>query len=173
MTTKQVIRFLENSDSTAIEFRQFNLAPKDNYPTFTICLTGSDLYWYKAKSIFRTFGLHPPEFAEMIRGEDVFSYEYNYTSRLYKKIPVDIGVYQNLENLGRFSLKISEILTGLEFKTQPEYKNISHGTDMVADMLDKLTLEEGFNTSDTACFTRTSDDSLGTLRTYDLSLIHI
>ena len=166
MTTKQIIRFLENADSTSIEFRPFNLAPKDKYPTFTICYTGYDAHWNKAQAIFRTFGLHPSKFGEMLKGEDVFSYEYNYTSRLYKKTPVDIRDYPHLD-IQRFSLKISEVLTGLEFGTQPEDNGVSFGSSDFGKRLDRIPLEVGFNTSDTVCFTRSSEEPLDTLRTYD------
>ena len=97
MTAKQVIRFLENDDSTAIQFRQFNLALKDNYPTFSICLTGSDLYWNKAKPIFRAFGLHPHKFGEMLKGEDVFSHEYIYVST-----PVPLYKYLMTKSMSRY-----------------------------------------------------------------------
>ena len=166
MTAKQIIRFIENGDSASIQFRPFNLAPKDKYPTFTICLTGSDLYWNKAKLIFRKFGIHPSKFVEMLKGKDVFSYDYNYTSMLYNKIPVDISHYQNVD-VKRFSLNITEILTGLEFGTQCEDKSISHGSGEKGYMIEKIPFEEGYTTSDTICFTRTADESLEMLRTYD------
>ena len=166
MTATQVIRFFENEDSTAIQFRQFNRATKDKYPVFTICLTGSDLYLNKAETIFRAFGLHPHKFVDMLKGKEVFSYEYNYTSRLYNRIAVDRSDHQNL-NVEHLSLTISEILTGLEFGTQPKEKSISYGNGNIGRRIDKIPLDKSYITSDTVCFSRASDKSLQTLRTYD------
>ena len=167
MTTRQIIRFLENGDSTAIQFRQFNLSPKDQYPTFSICLTGSDIHWNKANTIFRRFGLHPSNFGQLLKGEDVYSYDYNYTSMLYNKNPVDISQYQNLD-LERLSLKISDILTGHEFRTEKETNSVSYGMGKIGKMIEKIPLDLGYNTSDSACFTRSSDEQLDTLRIHDL-----
>ena len=124
-------------------------------------------FWNKHKAIFQAFGLHPTKFGEMLRGKDTFSYDYNYTSMLYNKIPVDIGEHQNLDT-EKFSLKISEILTGLEFATQSEDNSIRYGSGNIGKMVNEMPFEEGYKTSDTICFTRTSDDSLGMLRTHDL-----
>ena len=166
MTAKQIVRFLGNADSTAIEFRQFNLAPKDKYPTFTICFTGFDLYWSQVKPIFRAFGLHPTKFGEMLKGDDVFSYEYNYNSMLYDKISVNFNDYKSLD-VERYSLKISKMLTGLEFVTQPENTSILYGSGELGKRVYKIPLDKSHNTSDTICFTRTSEEQIGTLRTYD------
>ena len=114
MTTKQVVRFLENDDSTTIHFRQFNLSPKDKYPTFTICLTGSELYWNKEDAIFNSTELTPNMFGKMLKGQDAFSYRYNHTSMLYYKIPVELTDHPIMD-VGELSLKVSEIVTGLEY----------------------------------------------------------
>ena len=127
MTAKQIIRFLENDDSTAIHFRRFNLSPKDTYPTFSICLTGSGFYWNKPHPIFQKTELSPIMFGRMLKGQDAFSYKYNYTVMLYNKISVDSGDYPNMD-IGQFSLKISEILTGLQYATENEEANIYYGS---------------------------------------------
>ena len=137
MTAKQVIRFLENNDTTAIQFRQFNLSPKDKYPTFSICLTGSDLYWNKDRLIFQTFGLHPSTFGEMLKGENVFSYAYNYKTMLYDKIPVHMSDYQGLDP-EQFSLKLTEILTGLEYRTRPEANSILRHSGKIKEAIDEM-----------------------------------
>ena len=166
MTAKQVIRFLENNDSTAIQYRQFNLSPKDKYPTFSICLTGSDLYWNKDKLIFQTFGLHPSTFGEMLKGENVFSYSYNYKSMLYDKVPVHISDYKSLD-AEQFSFKLTEILTGLEYRTRPEANSILRRGGKIKEGIDEIPLGVSYNTPDTLCFTRRSEESLDTLRIYD------
>ena len=36
MTVTQIQMFFSNEDASSIEFKQFNLSPKDKYPTFTL-----------------------------------------------------------------------------------------------------------------------------------------
>ena len=167
MTAKQVTRFIENGDSTAIHYRRFNLSPKDVYPTFSICFTGSDLYWNRAEAIFQKFGLSPSMFESMLKGKDAFSYQYNYTLMLYNKIPVDMKDYLNDVDTGTLSLKISDILTGLEYDTNHKNTSIHYGSGRVGTRVDKIPLQVGYNTSDTVCYTRESNDSMEDLRTYD------
>ena len=166
MTATQVMRFLENDDSTAIHFRQFNLSPKDKYPAFSICFTGSELYWNQAEEIFKATQLSPPMLKAMLRGQDAFSYHYNHTLKLYDKIPVDIGDYPNMD-IGRFSVKVSDIVTGLEYGTDEEKTSVSHGIGEIGNRLDDIPLEVGHESSDTVCYTRGHSESLETLRTYD------
>ena len=37
MTSTEIARFVRNHDSSSISFNNFNVSPKDIYPTFTIC----------------------------------------------------------------------------------------------------------------------------------------
>ena len=166
MTIKQVMRFLENDDSTAIHFRRFNLSPKDKYPTFSICLGGSELYWYQQEAIFKEFQLSGAKLGEMLKGNDAFSYEYNYTSMLYNKVSVEISQHPDID-LGQFSLQASDILTALKYDTEHEETSIRYGRGKTGKLVSQIPLYVGFNTSDTVCFTRTSDHFLNTLRSYD------
>ena len=120
------MQFLENADSTAIHYRRFNLSPKDKYPAFSICFTGSELYWYRANSIFKRFGLRSFKFEEMLKGEEVFRHDYNYSSMLYNKIPVHSMHVDNVDTR-QFYLKISDILSGLEFATDYDETSIRYG----------------------------------------------
>ena len=166
MTAKQVMTFLENDDSTSIHYRRFNLSPNDRYPTFSICFTGTELYWNKAKSIFNLYGLNPSSFEAMLKGQKVFAYDYNYSSMLYNKRPVDIS---NSLNIGtkQLSLDTLDILTGLEFGTEDEISSIRYGSGMQGQDVENVPLYVGYNTPDTICFTRMSKDSLNTQRVLD------
>ena len=166
MTAKQVMSFLENDDATAIHYRRFNLTPKDKYPTFSICFTGSELYWYKAMEIFKIFGVRPSKFEAMLKGEEVFQYDYNYTSMLYNKIPVDLSHLKNIDT-GQFAVKMSDILTRLEFVTDEDMTGIRIDSSGQGNDVEKIPMHVGFNTPDSVCFTRTSIDSLNTQRAFD------
>ena len=67
----------------------------------------------------------------------------------------------------QFSLTISDILTGLEYETDDEMSNIRHGNGEQGRETETLPFEVGFNTPETICFTRTSNDSLNTHRVKD------
>ena len=166
MTTKQVISFIENDDATAIHYRRFNLSPDDKYPVFSICFTGLELYWYKARSIYNAFGLSPSQFEAMLKGKNVFRYDYNYTKMLYSKIPANVEDFRNVDTK-ELSLKISEILTGLEFETDDPMSSIRYGIGRQGREVENIPLYVGHNTPDTICFTRTSTDFLSTLRVFD------
>ena len=44
MTAKEAIRFMKNEDTSTITYKQFNKAPRDTYPTFSICFTDEQFY---------------------------------------------------------------------------------------------------------------------------------
>ena len=166
MTTKQVLHFLENDDATAIHYRRFNISPKDKYPTFSICFTGSEINWYHAESLFNIFGLLPSKFEEMIKGQKVIRYDYNYSSMMYNKLPVNLRDFPDVD-IGTFSLKISDILTGLEFLTDDDMTSTRHGTGSQGQETEKMPFYVGYKSPETVCFTRASKDLLSTQRIHD------
>ena len=166
MTAKQVISFLENDDATAIQYRRFNLSPDDKYPIFSFCFTGSELYWNKPKEIFNIFQLNQFQFEEMLKGQEVFRYDYNYTTMLYRKIPADVGHLLNVDT-EQFSLKISDILTGLEFETDDTGSSMRYSSGRQEEEVEIIPVHVGYNTPDTICFTRASNDLLNAQRDFD------
>ena len=166
MTTKQVMHFLQNDDATTINYRRLNLSPKDKYPAFSLCFTGSELYWYHAKPIFRIFGLQPSKFGQMLKGQKVIRYDYNYSSMLYNKIPVDLEHSADLD-IEQFSIKLSDILTGFEFAIDDDISTIRLDRERQEKEIDNIPFYVGLRATDTICFTRASRDLLGTLRIQD------
>ena len=57
MTIIQVARYLEDKDAPVIKYRKYNQAPRDKYPTFSICFKGTHLYWYHDEKIFDSYGV--------------------------------------------------------------------------------------------------------------------
>ena len=166
MTIKQVMHFLENDDATTIHYRRFNLSPKDKYPTYSICFTGSELYWYQAKSLFDVFGVSPSKFEEMLKGQKGIRYDYDYASMLYNKTIVDLRNFADVD-IDKFSLKMSDILTGLKFVTDDDMASIRHGVGTPREEIDKMFDGVSYKTPDAICFTRASRDSVNTQRLYD------
>ena len=166
MTAKQVISFLENDDATAIQYRRFNLSPNDKYPVFSICFTGSELYWNKPKSIFNQFQLTPSMFEAMLKGQEVFRYDYNYATLLYRKIPADVDKFHDVDT-AQLSLELSDILTGLEFETDDALSSIRQGSGRQGREVEETPFYIGYKTPDTICFSRTSNDLVNTQRFLD------
>ena len=40
LTSKEIIRYRENEDTSSISFRKFNASPRDKYPVITFCFYG-------------------------------------------------------------------------------------------------------------------------------------
>ena len=87
MSVLLVGRFLEDRSTTSIMYRHYNEKPQDRYPTYSICFRGTKFHWQNDLEIFDEYGLNPYQFEQLLKGETTFSYEYDHTSRLYKKVP--------------------------------------------------------------------------------------
>ena len=85
---------------------------------------------------------------------------------LYRKIPPNVEDFRNIDTK-QLSLKISEILTGLEFETDDPMSSIRYGSGRQGREVENIPLYVGHNTPDTICFTRTSTDFLSTVRVFD------
>ena len=116
-----VDRYKENSDITSIIYKKYNQEPENKYPTFSICFTGTRYHWYHESQIFRDYGLDPVSYGVMLMGETAMTYEYNYTSRLYHKLPVPMNKDMN-ENMDQYHLRPSDILLRSEFVNERCYK---------------------------------------------------
>jgi hypothetical protein len=171
-TITQTTRFLENADTSSIETRSFNESPEDPYPSLTMCIVGAELRWFNDATIFERFEVNPTKYGELLKGNNVPKYEYDYKTRLYNTFPVDIrnGSNQDFES---FSLNISNVITGLEFLTENDQKSIHYGRGSKGKETKHLPFEVNYNTPDTICFTDSlAIDSLKTIRTLDWLLLN-
>ena len=107
-----------------------------------------------------------------MKGEDVFKSVYNYSSKLYYEVPVTYlnGSEKQVE---QFSLSISDFLRGLTYaaegaRSSKNIKSISYGRNVEGAKVEHVPLDVGYRTPDTICFTRNANESLNTLRKYDL-----
>ena len=167
MTNTQIMRFLKNEDSTTIAFKRFNLSPEDKYPTFSICLTGAELRWYNEKNIFDTFGVSSLKYQKMLKGQKIWKYDYDYKSKLYSKIPVDYIAGSSADKVDKFSISVSDILIGLHYSTSPNEKSFRYTNDKKGSQSEISQLKLGYQTPNKVCFTRSTNDSLDTVRRYD------
>ena len=165
MTISQVWRYLANKDAPSISYKLFNQTPRDNYPTFSVCFHGSSLYWYHRKELFDEFGIDATQYDSTIKGKDGVRYRLDYKSKLYEKETMDI---QNVSSIGfeqRLFLNFSYILKKVEFVAEdPNHSSHYIGEEASAPHLFYV----GYQTADTICFTRKSDDEQGLIRVNDL-----
>ena len=164
MTKSQIIRFIENEDATSVIFKQFNQSPDDRYPSFSVCLTGEILSWYNDHQIFSRFGLAPASYGNILKGENVFKYEYNYTTKVYKKIPAATEEVVN-DDVEQFYLNSSQIWKDITYGSEYDMDKIDHSNDKVENLDNQSSFTIGFNTPDTICFSRKETNSSD--RTYD------
>ena len=70
LTCKDIKRYLDNNDTTVIEFQKFNASPKDKYPVITLCFHGKYGKFpliYKEK-VLKNHGLSVTQYRNMITG---------------------------------------------------------------------------------------------------------
>ena len=167
MANTQIIRWLQNEDTSLIAFKRFGLPTNEGYPSISICFTGHELYWYNDASIFRAFGVTTATYEKMLKGEEGFEYDYNYESGLYTKIQIEKKDLL-LDDAEKFQINISNIVTGVEYVTQDESTSIRYASGKRGKAVFEIPLHPSLKTPDTICFTRTSNNSLEALRRYDL-----
>ena len=163
MTKTQIIRFIENEDSSAITFKRFNQSPEDKYPTFSLCFKGAPLSWYHDDLIFSRFGLTSSRYAKTLEGKQTYKYNYNYTARLYKKIPIQTNDVVT-EDVDKFYLNSSNIWKDVDYATEHE----QGATDDIQAITEKqIPFFLGYKTPDTICFTRNAVAMEHSMRSYD------
>ena len=86
MTLKNVGRFQEDANETAITYKKFGRTVEDKYPSFSVCFEGNGLYTFNASAIFAAYGLHLRDYEMMMDGESAFQYEYDPSARMSRKI---------------------------------------------------------------------------------------
>ena len=165
MTVTQITRYFENRDASSVHYKRFNVSPDDKYPTFSICFKGG-LYWYHDMLIYNSFGVTSTKYEQLLKGEQVQKYYYDYIQMLYQKDAIDIRNGSN-EGFEQFYLRFSEILTGSEFAAVDDKDSVYYGKGERGEKLEKLPFFVGYKTPDTVCFTRKSEDHLDVVRMYD------
>lgn len=168
MTLTQIVRYLKNEDSSTITQIQFNQTPLDDkYPTFSICLRGSDIYWLRENSLFENFGVTSSQFVYTLQGRG-WRYEYNERGRPYHNKSVDIGTFPHNETMQYF-LKPSDIIVKTEFLAQQEVHTTHYEKDDKGNNGDTPNpFNIGYQTPNEICFTRSSTDHVDLIRQHDL-----
>ena len=171
LTVTQTTRFVENSDTSTIDFKSFNESPMDKYPALSICFEGSELSWYNEGPIFESFDVLSSKYGELLKGKEVLKYQYDYNTRLYNQIQVDIRNGSN-KDFDRFPLGPSDVFTRLASATLNDETSNHYGQGGERQPTKGIPFDMSYTTPDTICFTRKSNDSLNTIRTNDWLLLN-
>ena len=120
MANTQFIRWYQNEDTSLIEFKRFNLSPNDGYPSISICFTGHEFYWYNDDSIFRAYGVTAATYEKMLKGEEGFAYDYNFTSKLYTKFQLE-NKSLLVKDVEKFQIDVSNVITETQYVNQKNH----------------------------------------------------
>ena len=88
MVVKNIGRFLDDANETAISYKKYGETSEDKYPSFSVCFEGDDLYHFNESAIFNAYGIHLSDYEMMLNGETAFQYDYDPSSRRYSKTPL-------------------------------------------------------------------------------------
>ena len=147
--------------------KKYNDDPsEDKYPTFTVCFKGTDFVWYHDYNIFQAYGLDATQFELMLKGENATRYERDNNLRSYRKTIVTTNKRSN-EGFEKFHIKLSDILSDARFVTDKPSTNTFRPFATGQDDSNHMPLEYSYQSADTICFTRKSNDSRNLVRLHD------
>ena len=167
----QVVRYIENKDSSIISQQIFNDKLENTYPTFTICLKGKEIYWKNEQDLIEKTGMTSSQYVDLLKGEKGYGYKYNETTHLYRKESVNENKILQIYD-SSFYLNPSEIIVGTQFIAQNKIQNTHYGYGEEAVNLPGIPFHVGHQASDEICFTRDSTYESGLFRAYDEVLLN-
>lgn len=166
MTVTQSVEFLENRDSSIISYHHFNQDPSDQYPTFSICVKGEDIFWENEEFLYDQTGVTSAEYIEILKGNG-FRYEINENTLLSEKKSLDIHDVSMI-NFEHIRLQQASIITGADLITNGKNSTIHFGhSDAWESNTNDIPFYIGYQSSDETCFTRNSKYEQNLLRQYD------
>ena len=116
MSLMQVFRYLANEDTSSITNKLFNQTPRDQYPTFSICFKGRDVYWSKEKMLFNILGVTSSQYVDTLKGNGQ-RYEFDEKTHLYNKVRVDLSNVTSID-FENVILDVNNVIIGTEFNAQ-------------------------------------------------------
>ena len=156
MTVILIGRYQDNESATQITYKKYAATDEDQYPTFSICLTGDGLYRYNGSAIYEAYGINPSNYEKMLQGQPAFRYEYDHTRRLFNKTSLPLKDESNLkfEGLLLSSFDISDIIAKAHFNA--ENQNVSYEKKAPSNRTidNKLPFYISYQTPSKRCLTR-------------------
>ena len=160
------MEYLKNKDSSTISYNRFNQGPLDVYPTFSLCLKGSELYWKHEKEIFANMSTTSSQYIQLLKGSGV-RHEYNERSELYEIVPIGID-NTSVTNFDVVSLSPRDVISGVDFVAQQDKNTVHYGSGSEGKQLLHIPFYVGYHSPNKVCFTRDSSFNLELIRVKDL-----
>ena len=164
----QVIRYIQNKDISTITQKIFNDAPNNNYPTFSICFKGGELYWKHEEFLVKETGMTSLQYVDSLQG-NIWRHEYDEGLRLYKKKYFDKSDAMKLEIPSMYP---DDTIVGTHFVAEKDIQSVHFGYGKENTNLNQIPFHIGHRTPDETCFTRNSSDEIGQIRIYDEILLN-
>ena len=172
MTIRLVDRFLANRDATSITYKGYSNTLQDKYPTYSLCFQGTPFHWNKDLEIFSAYELTAFDYQRMLVGQTPIRYQYDVISRLYSKIPTSMA-NESFVNHTNFHVQFSEILVSAKFTYENSNHSIHFRNQAEKTSKDPLPFKVGYHTPEMICFTRDSNESIGSIRLNDHMFLNI
>ena len=120
MTVILVGRYADNKSATSISYNQYGDTDKDQYPTFSICLTGDGLYRYNGSAIYEAYGINSANYERMLLGQPAYRYAYDHSRRLFNQASLSLPYDSHLkfESIVQNSFEISDIIAKAYFHAE-------------------------------------------------------
>ena len=162
----QTMDYLQNKDSSVISYKRFNQDPLDEYPTFSICLRGSELYWNHEHLLYANLGATSSQYIQMLRGSGIRQ-EYNETSELYEDVPLSVNGTSKTD-FHDVALSILNVIDGVDFVAQQDDDTVHYGSGSLGKKLLQAPFYVGYQSPNEVCFTRNSSFELELIRVKDM-----
>lgn len=162
----QVIRYIQNNDVSIITHKTFNDASSSNYPSFSICLKGKDIFWSRRQTLLEKTGMTSLQYVDLLEGRKGLKTRYDEKTLLYKKEPVNESKVLQMEP-SDFYLRHSDIIVGTHFFSKDDFNNTHYGYGKEAVNLKNIPFHIGHRTPYEICLTRDSEDKVGLTRLHD------
>ena len=163
----QAVRFIENQDSSTISQKIFNHEPNNKYPTFTICVKGTNIYSSNEIALFEQTELTSLQYVDLLEGNEGYRYMYDLKDGTYKKESANLSSIFMKNNFSILSPLPSDIIVGTRFIAQNDFQSTHYGYGEETVNLPNVPFHIGHRTPDETCFTRDFLDESRLLRVYD------
>ena len=122
MSLNQIERFLENRDNSSIRYKRFNESPLDQYPTFSLCFKGPDIYWKNEMLLFDLFGISSQQYVNIMKGNQAWKYVYDDRTRVNRKDFMDISNITGTR-FDEFRLSFSNFLQEAQYFSRKQHES--------------------------------------------------
>ena len=167
----QVVRFIENKDSSIVSQKHFNYEPQNIYPTFSICMKGENIYSINEHILLEKTEQNLLQYVDLLEGNEGYRYKYDETNHTCERESVNASSIFKLNNYSILSPNPSDIIIGTHFIARNDSQNTHYGYGKEIANLRKVPFHIGHRIPDETCFTRDSSDELGLIRVYDEVLL--